>query len=193
MNRVTTGLLLAALGVPCANAGPYGQDGYQTGPRQFDWPPPGGVGYAQPSYPGIAQGGYGAWPPATQYQYAGRYPDSRYQQYSQGYRPQIDYVAPPGPDWSPQAAEQAPTVPPEVLIKDGSMPLADPGVGGDAPRQQVPGIQSGYPIGFQAGMPVEVVPPPNMPLTPHDLPTDKRMISGGWRPMPPADVRLISQ
>ena len=133
------------------------QQGYypNTGnPGQINWPQPVTGTYPAPELPAYPDSAAAPayTPPSGRYAYD-RYYGSRGYQPRSGYweNPYVqpEYVAPPGPDWPDAAYDSRSLLPPDMLLQDGFIPPHPEN------RELVPGT------------PVEVVPPPNIPLSRH--------------------------
>ena len=131
-------------------------DGYYSqdnGPGSFNWPPPGGNAAVQPANPA-----YGM-PPDTGFR---PYPD--YQQ-TQRYRSQPtrrfrnELIKPPGSDW------------PDAEYYEGEGKPGEADASGQLQQQPA-----------ERGAPVEVVPPPSIPIEEVNAPLSEKP-EHGWRPM----------
>ena len=131
------------------------QDYYHPGhgPAQINWPEPVADSYADPNYGYYADSTAAPVyaPPAGGYgydRYYGYQPQYNYYPY-----PQPEYVVPPGPDWPGAAYDRQSLIPPDLLLREG---YVLPSHGYQLPPQN---------LELAPGAPVEVIPPPNIPLT----------------------------
>ena len=144
-----------------------------SGPDQINWPRPVDQGYANPGYspysgtvvPDYAPPSGNYYPePYSPYPAQSGYWTNRY--------PQIEYVAPPGWDWPAADYPDRSLIPPDMLLRDGFVvpdgmqpeyvPMPYGQERGTYPTGRA--VQQGN-RGYKAGTPIEVVPPPNIPLS----------------------------
>lgn len=136
-------------------------DGYYSqdnGPGSINWPPPGGTAVMQPASPAYGPAPDSAFRPYPSYQQNQRL---KYQPTRQ-FRNEL--IKPPGTDW-PNAA----------YYDSGNESLAPEPTGQLRPEPE------------ERGAPVEVVPPPSIPIEEVSMPLSKKP-ERGWRPMKEQEV-----
>ncbi len=156
MRSIISGSLICSLAVSAAvlAEGYYPQ---ANGPGSINWPPPGGSAATQqrmPTYQRPANAGFRPYPDYKQ-QPRYRYPSGR--------KIKNELIAPPSEDW-PDAAYYRPS----EQSPDKSVELMSPG---ELRAQPV-----------ERGAPVEVVPPPSIPIEEVDVPLSEKP-EHDWRPM----------
>jgi len=151
----TTALGMMMFGL--AASGLIRAEGYHPsveGPGSINWPPPGGASAALPSgMPAYVQPGQG-FRPYPDYQQAQRFRSSATRQFRK------ELIAPPGEDW------------PNADYYRGEQQAM--------PEQRHPGQLRPEPM--ERGEPVEVVPPPSVPVGEVKSPLSDKP-ARGWRPM----------
>lgn len=156
MRRVVAGGLICSLVVSTAvlAEGYYPQ---ASGPGSINWPPPGGNAATQQRMPAYQRPENTDFRPYPDYQQQPRY------RYPSGQKIKNELITPPGEDW-PDAAYYKPS-------EQSPDKFVEP---------QSPGELRPQPV--ERGAPVEVVPPPSIPIEEVDVPLSEKP-KHDWRPM----------
>lgn len=131
-------------------------DGYYSqsnGPGSINWPPPGGSAAVQPANPGYGLSPNSGFRPYADYQQTQRY----HSQPTRKFRNEL--IRPPGSDW------------PNADYYESDDKAAEPDASGEL-----------RPEPTERGAPVEVVPPPSIPIEEVNAPLSEKP-ERGWRPM----------
>lgn len=156
MRSIISGSLICSLAVSAAvlAEGYYPQ---ASGPGSINWPPPGGSAATQQRMPAYQRPANAGFRPYPDYKQQPRY------RYPSGRKIKNELITPPGEDW-PDAAYFRPS----EQSPDKSVELPSPG---ELRLQPV-----------ERGAPVEVVPPPSIPIEEVDVPLSEKP-EHDWRPM----------
>jgi hypothetical protein len=128
-----------------------------SGPGSINWPPPGGSAATQQRMPAYQRPANAGFRPYPDYKQQPRY------RYRSGQKIKNELIIPPGEDW-PDAAYYRPSE--QSLDKSVELPS--------------PGELRPQPV--ERGAPVEVVPPPSIPIEEVDVPLSEKP-EHDWRPM----------
>ncbi len=154
-SMISGGLICSlAVSVTVLAEGYYPQAG---GPGSINWPPPGGNAATQQHMPAYQRPADTGFRPYPDYRQQPRY------RHPSGQKIKNELITPPGEDW-PDAAYYKPSEHPQ-----------------DKPVEpHSPGELRPQPV--ERGAPVEVVPPPSIPIEEVDVPLSKKP-EHDWRPM----------